>query len=188
VGLATGLQKGGDAPKLLLTVIHAQERVAPQGREAIQWKLLTDLPVSSRREAIEKLEWYAQRWKIETFHKILKSGCKPEEAKLRTYGRLVNLISILCLLNWRIFSVTMMNRTDAAASPHMAFTDLEQYLLDELLPDRSPPMQVLAGHTDNLARLGGHLARARDPPPGNTAIWRGISKLTDIQLGITTGV
>jgi hypothetical protein len=38
------------------------------------------LPVRSRREAIEKLEWYAMRWKIEVFHKILKSGCKAEES------------------------------------------------------------------------------------------------------------
>ncbi len=27
------------------------------------------------KDAIEKLQWYAMRWKIETFHKILKYGC-----------------------------------------------------------------------------------------------------------------
>jgi len=180
--------KGGDAPKLLLTVIHAQERDASQGREAIHWKLLTDLPVGSRKQAIEKLEWYAQRWKIETFHKILKSGCQAEQAKLRTYGRLVNLISILCLLSWRIFWITMLNRTDPAAQPEMAFTDLEQYLLQELVPDRSPPTQGLQNYIDKLARLGGYLARTNDPPPGNTVIWRGLSRLTDIQLGIMIGI
>jgi hypothetical protein len=31
-------------------------------------------------QAIEKLQWYALRWKIEVFHKILKSGCKVEAA------------------------------------------------------------------------------------------------------------
>ena len=35
-------------------------------------------------EAIGKLNWYALRWKIEVFHKILKSGCKAEESKLRS--------------------------------------------------------------------------------------------------------
>ena len=35
----------------------------------------------------------------------------------------------------------------------------------------------------NLARLGGYLARASDPPPGNMVIWRGLSRLADIQLG-----
>lgn len=38
------------------------------------------------------------QWKIETFHKILKSGCKAEESKLRTAERLVNLISVYCIL------------------------------------------------------------------------------------------
>ncbi|SFK27506.1 hypothetical protein SAMN05216525_17512 [Bradyrhizobium sp. Gha] len=41
---------------------------------------MTDLAVRSRSEAIEKLNWYAMRWKIEVFHKILKSGCKAEDS------------------------------------------------------------------------------------------------------------
>lgn len=65
-------------PEIYITVIHAVERNAPKNREKINWKLITNLPVTSRSEAIEKLNWYAMRWKIETFHKILKSGCKAE--------------------------------------------------------------------------------------------------------------
>jgi hypothetical protein len=34
-----------------------------------------------------------------------------------------------------------------------------------------------------LAQLGGYLARANDPPPGNTVMWRGMRRLTDIQIG-----
>jgi hypothetical protein len=33
------------------------------------------------------------------------------------------------------------------------------------------------------ARLGGDLARAKDPPPGNLVIWRGLTRLTDMLLG-----
>ncbi|WP_245474015.1 IS4 family transposase [Bradyrhizobium zhanjiangense] len=75
-------------PALTLTVIHAEERGTPKNRKKIDWKLITDLPVGSRSDAIEKLEWYGLRWKIEVFHKILKSGCKAEESKLRTAQRL----------------------------------------------------------------------------------------------------
>src|SRR3954471_6419052 len=64
---------------LHLTVIYARERDNPKGRERIDWKLITNLPVRSRSEAIEKLDWYACRWKIELFHKVLKSGCQAEE-------------------------------------------------------------------------------------------------------------
>jgi hypothetical protein len=177
-------------PELVLTAIHAKEDKAPKDRDRIDWKLLTDLPVRSCLDAIEKLEWYAPRWKIETFHKILKSGCRAEEARLRTAERLVNLIAILCILSWRIFWITMLNRTTPAASPDEAFTELDQYLLDELLPNKpdSHPTASIAAYIVKLARLGGYLARAHDPPPGNIVIWRGLSRLTDIELGIMIGV
>lgn len=32
-------------------------------------------------------------WKIEAFHKILKSGCKAEESRLRMADRLMNLVA-----------------------------------------------------------------------------------------------
>ena len=36
-----------------------------------------------------------------------------------------------------------------------------------------------------VARLGGYMARTRDPPPGTIVIWRGLARLTDIALGAT---
>jgi len=47
--------------ELMLTVIHAQERGAPTGREKVDWKLITNLSVTSRKEAVEKLRWYSLR-------------------------------------------------------------------------------------------------------------------------------
>ena len=94
---------------------------------------MTDLPVTSRQEAIENLEWYAMRWKIETFHKILKSGCKAESSKLRTAERIANLISVYCILSWRIFWLTMLNRQCPNAPPEVALTKTEIDLLDQLV-------------------------------------------------------
>ena len=176
-------------PKLILTVIHATERGNSRGRDKIEWKLLTDFPVRSRKEAIEKLAWYAQRWKIETFHKILKSGCKAEESKLRTAERLVNLLAVLCILSWRIFWMTMMNRSAPDAPPERVFTKLELRLLDALVKGKytGPRTKILSAYLTKVARLGGYLARANDPPPGNMVMWRGLSRLTDIELGATIG-
>jgi len=58
-------------PPLDLTVIHVTEEGEPDGRDPVKWKLLTDLPVKSMKDAAEKMNWYAMRWKIETFHKVL---------------------------------------------------------------------------------------------------------------------
>ena len=175
-------------PALTLTVLHAREREEPAGRPRIDWKLITDLPVHSHEAAIEKLRWYALRWKIEVFHKILKSGCKAEMARLRTAERLVKLIAVFCILSWRVFWMTMINRSAPDATPALALTDLETALLDQLVPDRRedpPRTRTLSAYLIKLARLGGYLARAGDPPPGNTVIWRGLSRLADITLGAT---
>ncbi|BBC03911.1 IS4 family transposase [Bradyrhizobium elkanii] len=177
-------------PALTLTVIHAEERGAPKRRKKIEWKLLTDLPVQSRKDAIEKLEWYALRWKIEVFHKILKSGCKAEESKLRTAERLVNLIAVFCIVSWRVFWMTMLNRSTPDAAPQTALTEPEIELLDHLVKDRGANRSqrtTISHYVVKIARLGGYLARANDPPPGNTVIWRGLSRLTDIELGAAIG-
>jgi hypothetical protein len=172
-------------PALQLTVIHAHERDVPPARSGIEWNLLTNLSVRSRAEAIEKLDWYAMRWKIETFHKILKSGCKAEDSKLRTADRLANLISVFCILSWRVFWLTMISRCAPEAPLDAAFTSDEIQLLERAVSDsplttQAPP---LLRNLIKVARLGGYLARASDPPPRNTVMWRGMQRLTDIQLG-----
>ena len=178
--------KQNQYPALCLTVIHASERDAPADREPIEWKLLTDLPVSSREQAIEKLKWYALRWKIEVFHKILKSGCKVEASGLRTAERLINLIATCCILAWRIFWMTMIKREQPASTPTVALTQLEIDVLDRLAPDKTglaSTGRTLSDYMTKIAKLGGYLARANDPAPGNTIMWRGLAHLTDITLG-----
>lgn len=171
-------------PALNLTVIHAEERGTPKHRKKIHWKLITDLSVQSRTDAIEKLQWYAMRWKIEVFHKILKSGCRAEESRLTTAQRLTNLIAVFCILSWRVFWMTMLNRSMTDAPPTVALTEVEIVLLDKLVKDRNSPRRKTLGHyLIKIARLGGYLARANDPPPGNMVMWRGLSRMTDIALG-----
>ena len=168
-------------------ICHAQEREAPTGRGPLQWKLITNLPVRSKAEAIEKIDWYAMRWKIEAFHKILKAGCRAEDSRLRTADRLTNLIAIYCILSSRIFWVTMLNRADPRASPGQVFTDAEIAVLDRLSQKKSGPAfmpRMLSHYATQLAKLGGYLARKGDPPPGITVMWRGLTRLTDIVLGM----
>ena len=177
-------------PALTLTVIHVRERGTPKTRKKIDWRLITDLPVSSRTEAIEKLEWYALRWKIELFHKILKSGCKAEESKLRTAQRLANLIAVFCILSWRVFWMTMLNRSAPDAPPNIALTEAEIDLLDRLMKNKDQKRsrrKTLSHYLIRIAQLGGYLARANDPPPGNMVMWRGLSRLTDIEFGAMIG-
>ncbi len=125
------------------------------------------------------------RWKIETFHKVLKSGCRAEDARLRTAERLANLIAIYCIVSWRVFWMTMLARVAPQAPAAVALCEREIQLLDRLVKDtgETAVCKTLGRYLTKIARLGGYLARASDPPPGNMVIWRGLSRLSDIQLG-----
>jgi hypothetical protein len=173
-------------PALDLTVIHASEVGTPSGRKPILWKLVTDLEVNELQEAIEKVRWYSRRWKIEVFHKILKSRCHAGGAKLRTADRLANLIALFCIDSWRVMWMTMMALAAPKADPTIAFTATEITILDSLIVDsasRGAKSGALQLYLTKLSRLGGYLARTFDSPPGNTVVWRGLRRLVDIQIG-----
>ncbi len=170
-----------------ITYVHAREEDAPSGREPINWKLATNLPVTDLAGAIEKLDWYALRWKIEVFHKVLKSGCRAEDAKLRTAERLVKFLALLTVVSWRVFWLTMSARATPCASPETVLTPAEINVLDQIDASRPKPRttsKTLQAYILQIAMLGGYLARSKDPPPGNMVIWRGITRLNDIALGI----
>jgi hypothetical protein len=150
--------------------LHAQEREAPPDREALDWKFTTNLPGCSRDDAIGELHWYAMRWKIETFHKILKFGCKTEESKLRTAEWLLNLISVYCILSWRILWMTMINRVSPDGPPTLALTRTEITTPERLMSGMpSSSRKTVSYCLTSIAKLGGYLARKGDPPPGHMA-------------------
>ena len=66
-----------------VAIVSAVEAENPLSRERVRWALLTNLPVNSKRDAVTALGWYKQRWKIDIDFKILKSGFKAKESKLR---------------------------------------------------------------------------------------------------------
>jgi hypothetical protein len=87
--------------------------------------------------------------------------------------------------------MTMLNRSNSDAPPTLGLTETEIGLLDHLVKDKNSPQRTTLSHYSHyltkIARLGGYLARANDPPPGNTVMWRGMSCLTDIGLGAMIG-
>lgn len=81
----------------------------------------------------------------------------------------------------------MLKRTIPAAPPSMAFANSESDVLKHLnhTKRQGDSKPSVSDYVLQVAKLGGYLARANDPPPGNIVIWRGMSRLTDIQLGLS---
>ena len=96
---------------------------------------------------------------------------------------------MLCVVGWRVFWLTMVNRATPDASAENVLTKPEIELLDRLAARVSPtgelraPQRTISHYLMQIAKLGGYLARAQDPPPGNMVLWRGLTRLTDMLLG-----
>ena len=115
---------------------------------------------------------------------MLKSGCQAERSQLRTAERLTNLLAVLCIVAWRVFWLTMTSRATPEAPAGVALTEAEVAILDQLAGGASPPAKPTVSHyLVAIAKLGGYLARSKDPPPGNLVVWRGLTRLMDIHLG-----
>ena len=95
---------------------------------------------------------------------------------------------MFCILSWHVFWFTMLNRVEPDIEPALVLTELETNILDHLIPNPiadPSPARTLSLYLIKISRLGGYLARAKDPPPGNIVMWRGLSRLNDIALGAT---
>ena len=73
--------------------------------------LLTTVPIDTTADALERLDWYAARWGIELWHKVLKSGCRIESRQLATADRLKRCLALYSVIAWRILYATMLART-----------------------------------------------------------------------------
>jgi hypothetical protein len=172
------------APASVWAVL-AQEIDPPQGVDALEWMLLTTVEVKSKDDAFQRLSWYARRWGIEVYHRILKSGCGVEARQLENSRRLANCLAIDLIVAWRIFHLTSMGEQTPDVPCTVYFTESEwraltTFVTKNKIPPATPPSLNEAVRL--LAALGGHLGRNGDGHPGAEVLWRGMARLTDIGL------
>ena len=164
---------------LRMQLVHVWERAAPEGVEALEWFLLTTLPVASLADAEQVLEWYRLRWRIEDWHRILKSGCKVEYLGHRTGQRIERAVTIKAVIAWRLAAMTLLGRETPELPSEVFFTQIQLRVLRHFASKRglaAPGNLGLAVRT--MAILGGYLYRAHAPPPGHQKIWEGWTRLT----------
>jgi hypothetical protein len=99
-----------DKAPIALWVLHAVEEHPPPGAEPVEWFLLTTLPLASPEDALQCLRWYCLRWRIEDWHRVLKSGCRIEALAHETAERLQRAIAINLVIAWRIMLMTLLGR------------------------------------------------------------------------------
>jgi hypothetical protein len=176
----------GSTEPISVNVIGATESAPPEGQAAISWVLLTNLPVKDFEAAAEKVQWYGKRWGIETWHKVLKSGCKVEDCLLETAERLARYLTLFSIIGVRLMHVAYLARVQ----PDLPATDvfspeeieaLHVHLYKKLPPPEPPSLREVVRM---IGRIGGHLGRKCDGEPGMTVLWRGWMRLYEDVLVI----
>jgi hypothetical protein len=144
----------------------------------LEWFLLTTVGVRSSREAKQVLEWYRLRWRIEDWHRVLKTGCKVEYLGHRSGDRIERAVTIKAVIAWRLMAMTLLGRERPELGAEVLFSDMEILALKDFAQDRRLSLPDNLGATVvTLAMLGGYLNRNNDPPPGHQKIWEGYVRL-----------
>ncbi|MHB8416250.1 MAG: IS4 family transposase [Acidiferrobacteraceae bacterium] len=170
---------GSDEP-VTVTLVGATEQSPPEGCESISWVLLTNLPVQDFESATEKVRWYARRWGIEVWHRVLKSGCKVEDCMLEEAERLKRYLTLFSIIGVRLMHVTYLARVQPDVPATEVFSVEEVNALHIRMTKALPPASpapTLREMVRMLGKLGGHLGRKCDGEPGVTVLWRGWTSL-----------
>jgi len=114
---------------LALWVLHALEEHPPPGAARVEWVLLTTLPLAAPADAIQCLRWYCRRWRIEDWHRVVKSGCRVEALSHETAERLQRAIVIKAVIAWRIMLLTLLGRETPELPAEVLFSDVELRVL-----------------------------------------------------------
>ena len=177
------LPRPGDKPTALW-MMHAREQCPPPNADPLEWFLLTTLPVTDVHEATRLLKWYALRWRIEDYFRILKSGCKIEELQHRTAERLQRATAIKMVVAWRIQLMLRLGREVPELPAELLFSDSELRVLAVFARSRKlPTPQHLGEAVQTLARLGGWTGRSR-APPGAQLLWHGYIQLAAMSFAL----
>jgi hypothetical protein len=115
---------------ITLWVVHVLETSPPAEAKRIEWFLLTTCEITSVEQAVACLRWYCLRWRIEDWHRVLKSGCRIEDLAHKSAERLKRAIGINLVIAWRIMLMTLMGRECPQLPAKILFSDLEIDVLE----------------------------------------------------------
>ena len=170
-----------DPSPLAVYAVYAQEVDAPEGVTPLSWMLLTTEAVHSIEDAARILRWYSFRWRIEEYHKFLKSGTQVERYRLAANG-METLIGFLSVIAVELFELTYLHRTEPE-SPLKIVLNPTQIAVLQAKSKKVPQELTVGWGVEAVARLGGYLEHRRKSPIGIQVLWRGWVKLQDLCEG-----
>lgn len=157
-------------PPLKVYALWAREVGAPADAEGIDWLLLTTWPVTSLKMARRLVRWYALRWGIECWHKVLKVVCGVERRQMGSVEALQRALAFDMIIASRVLLLTRLGKTHPDLPGDLFYTPDELEILlvkkKETKRDGSSEKTTLLQANILVAMLAGFWGRAGDGHPG----------------------
>ena len=121
-------------------LLHAWEREVPEdGSEPIEWFLICTFPVETLETAEYAVSSYAKRWRIEDWHRTLKSCCRAQDSAVESAEQQMRLLAINMVLAWRVMLLMHLGRQLPDLPPELLFSDIEIEVLNKCAPSLPGP-------------------------------------------------
>ena len=184
VTLRAPWRRGTKLPAVTANVVLVREVNPPADDVAVEWILLTSLPIETLDQVRQVIQYYCVRWLIEVFFRTLKSGCGVEKRLFETLSRWQNCLAIYLIVTWRTLFVCRLAREFPDISCEAVFEPAEWQSVYQVIHRKPPPTTppTLAEMVRLVAQLGGYVNRKREDPPGPQTIWLGLQRLHDMAL------
>jgi hypothetical protein len=166
---------------LPVNVIHVFERKPPPGEPAVEWFLLTNLPVDTDEAITFAVDCYRARWTIEEYFKALKTGCQFEKRQVESAHSLLNALAILAPVAWRLLLLRHLARDKHRSPASAALTGKQLEVLRAVAKKPLPARPTARDAMLAVATLGGHLKSNGDP--GWLVLGRGMHDLLLLEMG-----
>lgn len=185
-GEVTLLCPKNDSPKdtapIVLNAVYVREINVPEGREALEWRLLTTESVKSQDEANTVVNYYEKRWIIEEFHCSWKVGCRLEERPFQSLKAVARMIAITAPIGVRLLQLQCLADGNPNGTCEKILTKEEWQCLhtfssqDKALPSKAPTNEWVYYA---IAKMGGWIDTKRTGRVGWKAMWIGWSRFQD---------
>jgi hypothetical protein len=159
-------------PALKIYALEAREVGAPKGVEPIHWRLVSTWPIPGLKMARRLVRWYALRWGIECWHKVLKSVCGVERRQMKELEHHQRSLALDMIVAWRVLLLVRLGKEHPTLPADLFYTAEELHVLE--LKKKELPRHCAASRSKMnvlqanilVAKLAGFWARKSDGHPG----------------------
>jgi hypothetical protein len=171
-------------PPVTVNVVLVREINPPADEPAVEWILVTNLPIDNIEEVRQVIQYYCVRWMIEVFFRTLKSGCRVEGRRFERVDRLLSCLAVYLIVAWRTLYVCRLGRSCPDVSCEAIFEPAEWKSVYRVVQRRPPPSSPpkLQEMVRMVAQLGGYVNRKRPDEPGPQTVWLGLQRMHDMAL------